>query len=227
MFVMFTLMAGNAALAQTSASVMLVSDYRYRGVALSDDHPQVQMSLAYDNPDGWYAGVFASDTRHEYIHGAQLISYAGYARRYSSTVSWESGASTAHFLQQARYNYTEAYVGLSSENFSARMYFSPQYFGQNLRSLYTEINGAFPLKEHVKMLAHVGYLRPVGDQDGAGARISSRVDTKLGLSFTIADWNAQLAWVRLVRDQSQPSPYAESHPDRKPRSLVFSLSYIF
>ena len=60
---LWTLLCASEACAQVSGSVTLVSDYRYRGISLSDGRPTAQLSVAYDRPDGWYMGAFASRVR--------------------------------------------------------------------------------------------------------------------------------------------------------------------
>lgn len=42
------------------SQLTLTSDYRYQGVSSSDRHPAIQGVVHYFRPDGWYAGVFAS-----------------------------------------------------------------------------------------------------------------------------------------------------------------------
>ena len=56
-----------AAQAQLGASVAADSDYRFRGVSLSDSRPGLRLTLNYDAPAGWYAG--ASATRVELAQG--------------------------------------------------------------------------------------------------------------------------------------------------------------
>jgi uncharacterized protein (TIGR02001 family) len=42
------------------SAVMLTTDYRYQGVSNSDRHPALQGYVHYWRPDGYYAGVFAT-----------------------------------------------------------------------------------------------------------------------------------------------------------------------
>ena len=44
---------GCEARAQVSGTVSLVSDYRLRGISLSDGEPEPQVNLGYDSPGGW------------------------------------------------------------------------------------------------------------------------------------------------------------------------------
>ncbi|MBX3481938.1 TorF family putative porin [Phenylobacterium sp.] len=54
------------------SQVTLTSDYRYQGVSSSQNRPVVQGVLHHFRPDGWYAGVFATEVDYGY---AQSPSY--------------------------------------------------------------------------------------------------------------------------------------------------------
>ena len=71
--------------------------------------PAPQLSLAYDAPQGWYAGAFAAPrlALGERTGVTQLVAYGGYARRLASGLSWEAGASSTAFPHAAEYNYRE------------------------------------------------------------------------------------------------------------------------
>jgi uncharacterized protein (TIGR02001 family) len=52
--------------------VTLTSDYRYQGVSSSDRRPALQAVVHYFRPDGWYAGVFASQVDYGYPQSPSL-----------------------------------------------------------------------------------------------------------------------------------------------------------
>ncbi len=183
----------DSALAQVSGSVSAVSNYVYRGVSLSDDKPEAQLSLAYDNDSGWFAGLFASKI--DLPSSSSLaIAYAGYAHQLSTSVSWEAGATETVYDQASGQNYTEGFVGLTSERLNARIYYSPNYLGQDLHTLYSELNGNYPLADHVRLIGHVGYL---ARQSGESELLHNRVDTRVGVAGTAGSWNFQVAVVSL------------------------------
>ena len=103
--------------AEVSGSMTLVSDYRYRGVSLSDEKPAAQLSVAYDHASGWYAGAFGSTVQLADQSGRnlQMLSYVGYAKRARSGLSWEAGAGYYAFSGAGGYDYPEVYWGLASE----------------------------------------------------------------------------------------------------------------
>ena len=210
------MLAAHAAQAQVSASVSLASEYSVRGVSLSDGRPAPQLSLAYDAAPGWYAGAFAAPrlTLGERSGVTQLIAYGGYARRLASGLSWEAGASSTAFVHASEYNYREIYAGLGSDRISARVYLAPAWYGDGGRVAYGELNGFHPLRERIKLIAHVGVLRRLR---GPVATAPDRVDLRLAIAYDAGDCTIQLAWLGNSRHGDAGSP----------RALSLSVTYSF
>lgn len=221
--VLLSLIATNSVIAQFSGDATLVSDYRYRGVSLSQGNAEPQIGVAYDSPAGWYAGGLASGAKLADTVTEQIVAYGGYTRRISDTVSWDAGATNSSFARASYYDFAEAYVGLASENLSGRVYYSPSYFSQKTHTVYAEINASYLLRENIHLLGHLGELHPVAGGDVPPSALSSRYDARLGVSARFADWVAQVAWVML---QKQTTDYPK-YEDRDPHAVVFSLSYSF
>src|SRR4051812_29639466 len=110
-------MQGSCAFAQTGGSISLVSDYRFRGESLSDEHPEPQLALSYDHSSCLYAGAFVSKVDlEENRSDTQTNVYAGYAGRLSSRTSWEFSASESMLANASYWNYGEIYAGLEHVN---------------------------------------------------------------------------------------------------------------
>ncbi len=215
------MLATHAARAQTSASVSLVSEYSVRGVSLSDRSPAPLFSLAWDSPQGWYAGAFAAaGLRLADRSGvAQLVAYGGYAHRLASGLSWEAGASNTTFRNASEYNYREVYAGLASDRASGRIYLSPSYYGYGGRVVYAELNGFYPVDERIKLIGHIGLLNGLR---GPLAEVRDRVDLRLAIGFDAGACNIQLAWL----GSTSIGPGAKDYV-RTPRALALSASYSF
>lgn len=176
--------------AQLSASASLVSDYSVRGISLSQGRPEAQLRVDYDASGGWYLGTLASGVSLPDSNARQqLLAYGGYAQRLPSGLSWEAGALDVSFLHDTEYRYHEFYAGLAGGGTSARLYYSPAYYG-NGRTLYAELNHTVPLRGHLSLSAHLGLLHPVGDS-GEGPR--QTIDGRLALGMDFGDLNLQLA----------------------------------
>jgi uncharacterized protein (TIGR02001 family) len=196
--------------AQFSGDATVVSDYRYRGVSLSQGNPEAQLSVGYDHPDGWYAGGFLSGAKLYGINTEQVVAYAGYSGQVLSGLSWDSGVSSTSFLQASDDNYREVFVGVTAENYSARIYYSPNYFELYARTIYVEFNAVYPLQDKLQLLAHAGVLHPIDVSNGSPS--SSRLDYRFGINTNVADWNVQLAWVTLQKKSTDYPQYDDLHP---------------
>lgn len=216
----------SGALAQVSGSASVLSDYRWRGLSLSDGKPVPQVALDYDDARGWYAGALASGVT---VHGAhdtlQLLGYAGYAARLNASVSWDAGISHVTFQRAALYDYNEVFIGLSAQEVSARLSYAPDYFGKGTRSLYAEINGQRPLAERLNLNWHAGLLhaRSAAWEGMASQPLALRADLRLGLAFDVEAWKLELAGL-LTQKKHAPYLYDDGG---SPRAVTLSATYQF
>ncbi|HEX4597762.1 MAG TPA: TorF family putative porin [Burkholderiaceae bacterium] len=164
-------LVATVASAQVSGTASVVSDYRYRGVALSQGDPAAQLDVGYDFSGGLYAGAFASNAKF-YSHApdqAQLTGYGGYAWRLERGWSVDAGASFTDFTSDADYRFVEVHTGIATESVSARLYYSPNYFGGSIHTVYAELNGSYRLFDQFKLIGHAGLLKAFsGATDQAG-----------------------------------------------------------
>jgi uncharacterized protein (TIGR02001 family) len=202
--VLWALLSCTSACAQVSGSATLLSDYRFRGVSLSDGQPAAQLGVAWERDDGWYAGAFASSTRLYGHTGMQLLAYLGYAHRLHAGLSWEAGAEYAAFSRYPGDSYPEVYLGLATDKLSARLYYAPRYFSEDDAAFYAELNGNHALNERFRLLGHVGWLQRSGhgaDPDQGAQR--RRFDVRIGVGAALGGFDLQLA--RVASDGSRGS----------------------
>jgi uncharacterized protein (TIGR02001 family) len=155
-----------------SGNVSLTTDYLFRGVTQTDHRGAIQGGFDYANPNGFYAGVWASNISWltdsaTYNAGAslELDTYAGYSAGFAEDFTYNVG-----FL---RYNYSGEYTpGTVSANTNeiygslGWKWISAKYsrstgnlFGvaDSSGSGYLELNGAYTLEgPAVDLSAHYG-----------------------------------------------------------------------
>ena len=195
----FVVASGSSA--QISGTASVLSDYRYRGITLSGKKPAAQLGVTYDDPLGWYVGAFGSTTQFTppLGSGSQAMVFAGFASRLPSGISLEAGGDYSMFDNAARYNYGEAFFGMTSENLSARVHYSPRYYGLRSNAVYGEINYAQPLIDRVRLFLHAGFLR-AGEDSGYGSGPDRRIwDGRIGCGVEFDLFHLELAWVGISR----------------------------
>jgi uncharacterized protein (TIGR02001 family) len=210
--------------AQFAGSVTLSSDYRFRGVSLSDDRPSAQLSFDYDLPStGWYAGGMMASVRLDPTHAAQLLVYGGYASRLTTNLSWEAGARYTRFTGSESYAYAETYVGLTYKQLVGRIYYAPNYFGFGYPTHYAELNDSHNLVGKWYVFGHAGYLRRSGDVvDYHTSRYRS--DVRAGVGLALAPCDVQLSWSTVHGASYDVFGYPASEGVTR-NAWILSLSY--
>src|SRR6476619_6384734 len=178
----------NAARAQASASVSLVSDDRYRGVSLSDGDPAVQAGLGFDAGWGGYVGAFVSSARLYGLDMARWNAYGGWAGRFHDGPGWDVGVQYTGFSRASHDGYPELYAGLAGERLGLRVAYAWRYFGSDDDALYTSLDAQQPMTHRLRLLVHAGWLHPVRDADAAPA-----YDARIGLGMQVGHLDLQLA----------------------------------
>lgn len=218
-------LVARSAPAQLGASVTLETDYRLRGVSLSDGHPDAHLDLAYDHPSGAYAG--ASATAVELDRGerrAALLGYLGYAQRRDPLgLGFEAGVFGAHFDASNGYDYAELYAGILGERWNARLSYSPDYFSQGTPTLYAELNGGRELTRPWRVFGHVGALYALDASGLPAGTARTRLDLRLGIAATRDAWELQLAFAAAGRGALYPAAYEA----KRRHGWVLSASYFF
>jgi uncharacterized protein (TIGR02001 family) len=186
--------------AQVSGSFALTSDYRFRGVSLSDRRPALLAGVAYDHVSGLYAGALAASVHLDAAGaGLGIQLYGGYAGILSERLSFDVGAVRYLYPEPAQggsYDYTEVFIGAARDRVHARLYHSSNYFGSGSDAAYVEIDGAFDLNERFVLVAHLGYLRRLGSTNGGPGPVARHQwDAKLGVVTLLAGLNVELGAV--------------------------------
>ena len=195
-----------SAQAQVISSLGIDSDYRYRGVSLSRSEPSVRATVNYDAPERWYAGALA--TRAALTPGdtyTQLSGYAGWTTARADGLSFEIGLDGSHFAGASGYDFGEAYVGVLADRWSARLSWSPDYYGQTIRTAYLESNFYPPLDRNVRLSFHLGALVPLAGASGDAAK--TRFDASVGAGVALGPWDLHVAAVGATPGGPYPAVY--------------------
>ena len=202
---LWLLLCAGACRAQVAGSVGVVSDYRYRGMSLSDGRPAVQLSIDRDFAAGTYAGLMLSSVRLRDQAGLHWLPYAGITRERGG-LRWEAGAQY-HGFSARGLDFVQWFAGVGGERMQARLHYAPRYFG-SVPAWYFEVDAHQPLSAHWRLLGHVGALH-VRDQDPDERR--RRTDVRVGVGAAWRAVDVQVAWVHACCAES----YGGYEPERQ------------
>jgi uncharacterized protein (TIGR02001 family) len=189
--------AGRAA-AQVQGAVAVASDDRFRGRSVSQGWPVATLDLSYDAPNGVYAGVAATGVATEH-DGARFLAaqqYIGYAKRLPAGPTVDFGVTHANYTEY--YNgfrpaqYSELYAGVILRRFTARLYYSPNYFDRSQQTLYGELNTAVRPARGLRLSAHAGVLTVLDGPHPPGYA-ATQFDWRLGLATEIKSFEIEVA----------------------------------
>ena len=140
----------------------------------------------------------------------------------------EAGGDYSAFAGANELNYGEVFVGGATENLSARIYYSPRYFGQSSNAVYGEINATQPLIDRVRLHVHAGFLRyryesPYGSCLVRHPPTQNVVDGRIGLRVDLDLFQLEIAWVGVSNHTAAYLITGSSSPN----GVVASLSLSF
>jgi uncharacterized protein (TIGR02001 family) len=211
--------------AQVAGSLSLVSDYRVRGVSISDFRPAASLSISDDFANGVYLGGSAvgEDSGDDGLKSLGQIVYLGYARRLPDGSSWEVGASnqryTVYTSAPFRVNYAEVYAGYSTSRFSTRLSYTPNYNGSDHNVLYAEAATAVRPADDWRIEAHVGVFQPLNKWPRSPT-LRAHTDARFAVARKLGPTEVSLGWTGVT-------PPFNPAPKRSRGGLVVGLSAFF
>jgi uncharacterized protein (TIGR02001 family) len=220
------LMAGPAH-AQLGASLSVQSDYRYRGVSFTDSRPAASLTLNYDHASGAYVGgtAIGAVTTDEGFQMTGFQAYGGYARRLAWGGSLDLGLAhtdvVEYYRVHDRVRYSELYVGLAGRSVSAHLYYSPDYLGGRVQTLYASLDGSWTPAPAWRVFGHAGVLAPVRREPGSNLR-GAQFDVRAGAARQAGPVEVQLSLVTLGPDADYPAMHAQQRT-----TLVLGATYPF
>jgi hypothetical protein len=222
--VVLTICPAVPANAQIAGALSLDSEYRLRGVSLSDQRAAASFSASFEHPGGAYAGGTTIISRVP-DGGVRMLGYVaqlGYAFRDVRGTSWDFGVSNTDVEVQGsrRFNlkYSDIHVGVSRDNLSGRIYVSPNYQG-SVKTAYLDLNAALVPAESWRISTHLGILKLLGSSTPR-VSLRERVDVRVGLAHEIGNVELRLEG---VASRSNPKPRVR----RSREAIVAGVSLYF
>ena len=186
--------------AQFAATLGIDSVNRYRGTGTDDHGPVLRASVMADAPIGAYGGVAGLwRTRDAGLASADAM--LGWSGRFAALPAlddlapdwgWDAAVHRTHYGEGARYDFSEAMLGLLAPGWTLRSWYAPHYFGGRTHTLYTELGATHAFDDHWRAFGHIGWLH-YGPAPAYQVRIGDRADTSAGIGYALERWDFRLS----------------------------------
>lgn len=151
------------------------SEYFFRGISQTDDHPALQGGVGYSWTNGLYVGAWASnvDFGHSDPTDAEIDTFVGWNGDVSDKVNLD--------VQLVRYNYAGEPDGVNyaynelvgkatiAENYTVTLGYTNDYLNTDTDSTYLGLGGSWGIGKDVNLTASVGYTtldNDIATEDG-------------------------------------------------------------
>ncbi|GEM_PF-1176114 len=214
------------AMAETTGSLNLTSEYMFRGI-VSSGGAAIQGSLDWSSPTGVYAGAWASNTSPT-VDGNELDLYFGWAGDMGNGLGVDLGFVYYMFSEDGEVNepgqdedidYWEIYGGLSYGGLSGSVYYADDFFAYDGALIstggatgdgsmvYLTLAYTATIKEGLDITFQVGHNSGEGIEAALLDLYGSTDDTYVDWSITTSKdlgngWGASFAYVQTDIDSS-------------------------
>ena len=201
-----------------TGGIAVVTDYRFRGVSLSDKDIAVQPYLTLKHESGFYAGVWASNLAENAGDDLEVDLYAGFSG--GDAVTYDIGATYYVYPGVSSFNYVEFTGKLGTTVGPATIggqlsYVPSQDNTGNSDNVYLATNAAVAIPN-----TPITLTGSVGLEDGAFTAGSSKIDWSLGATAAVSGFTLGVAYV----DTDRRSTFAFKD---SAAGVVFTLAYGF
>jgi uncharacterized protein (TIGR02001 family) len=201
-----------------TGGVAVVSDYRFRGVSLSDKDFAVQPYLTVKHESGLYVGAWGSNLSENAGDDVEVDLYAGFAG--GEDMTYDIGATYYLYPGVSSFNYVEFTGKLGSTFGPATVgvqlsYVPSQDNTGNDDNVYFGTNATIALPN-----SPISIVGSMGIEDGAFTAGSEKVDWSLGLTAAVSGFTLGASYV----DTNRRTIFA---PKDSSAGVVFSVSYGF
>jgi uncharacterized protein (TIGR02001 family) len=201
-----------------TGGVAVVSDYRFRGVSLSDKDFAVQPYLTVKHESGLYVGTWGSNLADNAGDDVEVDLYAGFAG--GEELTYDISATYYVYPGVSSFNYLELTGKLGSTVGPATVgvhlsYVPSQDNTGNNDNIYFGTNAAIAIPN-----SPISIVGTMGIEDGAFTAGSEKVDWSLGLTAAVSGFTLGVSYV----DVNRETIFA---PKDSAAGVVFSVSYGF
>ncbi len=175
-----------------SANAALVSDYRFRGISLSDKDPALQGGFDLETKSGFYVGTWGSSIESYEGSELELDVYGGYAANFGG-LDFDIGILAYTYPGSSNTTYWEAYssvggsAGIVNWTLGAAYAFDQKSIGDD-DNIYLYLGAGVPIANTpLTLSSHIAY------EDGAFG--TDKWDWALGITYNFQQFSLSLSYI--------------------------------
>lgn len=188
-----------------SGSLVITSDYRYRGVSQTNKDPSLQGSLEWSHTSGWYMGVWGSNI--SFAGSLETNFFSGIQRQLNEGTVGDIGFLYYHYPASnagpstSDTDFFEIYGILSFDEVSPLedeitigINLTPEGYNKSGKYYYTYVDYSVSLPQQTSISFHLGYNIWTKSNPGVFGDASKYLDwsASIGLDALGLNWSATL-----------------------------------
>ena len=189
------------------------SEYMFRGISQTDDHPAIQAGAGYSFSNGIYLGAWASNVDFGEDTDAEVDTFVGWNGDVTDTVNLD--------VQLVRYNYVGEPDGVDyayneligkatfAENYSVTLGYTNDFLASDTDSIYAAVGGSWDVGNDINLTAGLGYTtvdEDLSSEDGY-------VDYSIGVNRDFGPVNIGLGYIGT--DNSAENLFGKDNAEEK------------
>ncbi len=189
------------------------SEYMFRGISQTDDHPAIQAGAGYSWSNGFYVGAWASNVDFGEDTDAEVDTFVGWNGDLTDAVNLD--------VQLVRYNYVGEPDGVDyayneligklsfAENYSATLGYTNDFLATETDSIYVAVGGSWEVGNDINLTAGLGYTtvdEDLSSEDGY-------IDYSIGVNRDFGPVNIGLGYIGT--DNSAENLFGKDNAEEK------------
>lgn len=189
------------------------SEYMFRGISQTDDHPAIQAGAGYSWSNGFYVGAWASNVDFGEDTDAEVDTFIGWNGDLSDNVNLDVQINRYNYVGEpdgVDYAYNELIGKLSfAENYSATLGYTNDFLATETDSIYVAVGGSWDVGKDINLTAGVGYTtvdEDLSSEDGY-------IDYSIGVNRDFGPVNIGLGYIGT--DNSAENLFGKDNAEEK------------
>ena len=216
-----------------AGSMAMLTDYRFRGVSMSNRDPAVQGALNFSHKSGAYLSLWASNADVGAGGNVEADFFVGYILPLTeksfldinyADVNYPGTIKEFHTdFSEFGVNYNHSDLMTGGDYFTAGVFYSPEFAFKSGKEIYLNTSYKFPVYKNIKLVSSLGYTKLEDNEQfakafGGDGQQDDYFDYKIGLGAEVLGLNSELVWI----DNN-----IDSDANIMKGSVVFSLTKLF